>query len=698
MGANFRLRAQLFALRAITVASLAAILLNPVREQSSKPRNEKPVLVIAIDASASMATRDVAGRSRAQSAASLFGPRSDLWVALSNRHRVSTVQFAQTVSVVNTKLASEPSGARTDLAAAIRGALATLADREWDGSSVLLVSDGRDTSAGRPTDAAQAARSLGATVHAFPVGSPARVPDLRLTAHRSRIAAVPGKQVEIGATVTVATSVASTRVELLQSGRLIASRSVNLRDGEAEIRFPIRPSVGALRYRLRAVPLRGETHVSDNRSDVLVTASDARARVLLLEAEPSWDARFLARTLSEGGQVELTTVYQLTPAKYYATTPKSAVGAQVTLPRSVSELSAYDIIVLGKGFEQFFTAAEAPAIREWISSRGGCLVLLRGRADSSSGLLAGVEPVQWTDAEVRDLRLTLTSDGRAFPGFATGGAQDAEAVVRRLPGLTSVARVLGERALAVVIARSESDRTPSDLPDMAVMAYHRYGLGKVLAIGAEGLWRWQFMGTEREKGTGLYSEFWGHTMQWLLTDSDFLPGQSVSLATDRESYGVGERVRVSGSLRGEATVHGTPRVRVVGPSGALSLQSARSSTKSSDFSVEFVPSKAGDYTASIAGAGKANSSAACAFIVDAQGEELQDVSTDLAMLRRIADAGGGELLDAAGVRQLAASRIQKSVGRATLPPDPLWLRAWMLTLVASCLAGEWILRKGAGVL
>src|SRR5262249_32971101 len=149
------------------------------------------------------------------------------------------------------------------------------------------------------------------------------------------------------------------------------------------------------------------------------------------------------------------------------------------------------------------------ALKQWVSERGGDLVFLRGRADERTPALRDLEPITLGDEEVEAARVRLTEAGRTHPGFAFDTREDAATVVQKLPSLISATRVQGEKALAVVLARAQSaDAADASAQEMALLAYQRYGQGKVMAVVGQGLWRWAFLPPDLAPYGRVYDEFW----------------------------------------------------------------------------------------------------------------------------------------------------------------------------------------------
>src|SRR3989442_1206906 len=104
---------------------------------------------------------------------------------------------------------------------------------------------------------------------------------------------------------------------------------------------------------------------------------------------------------------------------------------------------------------------------------------------------------------------------------------------------------------------------------MATLAYSRYGKGKVMALAGQGLWRWAFLPPEMEGYQKVYQELWTQTVRWLVSESDFLPGQEITIRTDRSSYAANETVTFFGYRRGARPKGGaSPSLTLTRPDGA----------------------------------------------------------------------------------------------------------------------------------
>lgn len=691
-------RAVLAALRWALVCSLAIILLNPVVVGGQARPNGKLPFILLLDTSRSMRTPDAEfGQARYDDAAARTVRDTTFLANLRRKYDVRIYGFAEKPlprdqeSLSNLRI---PDGKLTSLGAALADSSAGAS-----GGRVLLVSDGRDTAESFPVDAARSLKARGVVVDTVCVGKRIEQTDIELVARKSQVYASPAQVVRIGAEIRqTGIKGATVCVHLLEGGRRLATKTVLVRPGRSEVDFPIvRQQKGSYRLSIAAEPVSGEKNLLNNRANVLLTVMNTQVRVLFLEGRPSWDSKFLAQALRSDPSITLDVVYKLTGSKFFAVLGEGQKQAGVELPKTVDQFSRYDVVMFGKGFEEFYDDNSVRALKQWISERGGNVLFLRGRADERTAQLRDIEPLTWSAQEIDQLRLHLTDEGRSHPGFAFDPREDAQTVVKRMPPLVSATRVEGEKALSVVLARAE-DAPDNAAKEMATLAYMRYGQGKSMAIVGQGMWRWAFLPPDMEGYRKVYQEFWSQTIRWMVSDSDFLPGQKVSIRSDRSRYAPGEKVNLLGYLR--AKDRGAPPILVTTlPNGArTSIATARSDGKLADFTAVFQPRQAGEYSVSIPNGTDSSAPASCTFVVAASNEEDMNTSADPELMRQIAAAGGGLSLSTRDLPSLPERLSAMQTARQTRPePRSAWDRPWVLATLLGLAAVEWWLRRRWGL-
>ncbi len=699
----------LLALRAGIVLMLAALLLNPVASINAPQVKGKAPFLILLDTSRSMTTPDVPTASgmetrwSAARRATLENPA--LMNALARQYQVRVYGFDSRAAATDPNLLralEKPNGEHTNLGDALTQAINANRPAASSGVSggVLLVSDGRDNGQTSPLDAARAAKSLGFPVFTLCEGQETRAQDVQVVAQRPQVFAEPGQEIELVADLRDnGIAQAPVSVTLLRDGKRVAAQTLTLTPGRHEVSFPVvEPHKGFYRYAVACSPAPGETDLTNNRANIFLNVMDTHARVLLLEGQPTWDSKFLAQTLRDDPTLLLDSVYQLTDTRPFAVSG-SAETPLLKVPHTVDEFAHYDVVLLGRGYESFFDAAATEALKKWVGDRGGCLVFLRGRADERTPALRELEPIVYGTQELETAQIRLTEAGRSHPGFAFDTAEDAQTVVKKLPSLMTATRVQNEKALAVVLARASDSAGDGEAKPMATLAYQRFGQGKVMAVVGQGLWRWAFLPPDLEKYGKVYPEFWTQTIRWLVSESDFLPGQNVALRTDKTTYSAGETVNLLGFQRGAKAA--LPLITLTLPDGKMTtLTPAKGDGKTADFTATHRPTLSGEYVATIAPppGNKKAVPVSAAFTVFTGQEEDANRSADPPLMQQIAAVGSGQMLlfgelnslpERLRAAELSAVRVEE--------PHTLWDRGWVLALLLGLLATEWLLRRRLGL-
>jgi len=700
----------LIVLRSGVILLLALLLINPVATLTAPQAKRKAPFLLLLDTSRSMTTRDVptvsAPETRWQAARQATLDNHVLLEALAQRYQVRVYGFdarAAAADIGVLRALESPHGDHTSLGDALTQAVGANRPAGASGSfgGVLLVSDGRDNGQTSPLDAARTAKSLGFPVYTLCVGQETKAQDIEVVAQRPQVFAEPGQQIEITADVRdTGIPRGPVTVELLRDGKRVAAQNLTLSPGRHEVSFPVvEAHRGFCRYAIACSPLPGETDLTNNRANVFLNVMDSHARVLLLEGQPTWDSKFLAQALRDDPTIRLDSVYQLTDTRPFAVSG-SAEQPIVHVPRTVEDFAHYDVLLLGRGYESFFDAKATEELKKWVGDRGGCLVFLRGRADEHTPGLRDLEPLTYGTQELATAQIRLTDAGRSHPGFAFDTKEDAQTVVRKLPSLVTATRVQNEKALAVVLARSPDSESGADSKPMATLAYQRFGQGKVMAVVGQGLWRWAFLPPDQEKYSRVYPEFWAQTIRWLVSESDFLPGQNIALRTDKTTYSASETVSLLGFLRGPKNVT-PPQITLTLPGGqTTSLTPARGDGKTADFTASYRPPSPGEYIATVAppsGSKKAVPVSA-AFTVFAGQEEDANRSADPALMQQIAAVGGGQSLQPSELNSLPEKlRSAELASVKVSEPRTLWDRWWVLAALLGLLTAEWLLRRRLGL-
>jgi hypothetical protein len=283
--------------------------------------------------------------------------------------------------------------------------------------------------------------------------------DLWIETASTEALAFSGAEVELAATLhAVGYPNRSFKVEVLRGDRLVESKEV-VPGAQGTARVVVRvkaPDAGEQRYVFRVAPQPEESDTANNERAIFLRSVGAKVRVLVAEAQPHWDTKFLVQSLKRDPNVDLTAVYRLNALRHVAVV--SATGAETRteqdlFPRSAEAMNAFDVIVLGRGAEAFFDAHTESWLTDFVARRGGSLVFARGKPYGGRFQpLAKLEPVAWGSGVTPAVRLRPTEAGRDNPIFDLGSAGTLDELLERLPALDQASVTHGEKPLAVVLA------------------------------------------------------------------------------------------------------------------------------------------------------------------------------------------------------------------------------------------------------
>src|SRR5262249_33931589 len=217
-------------------------------------------------------------------------------------------------------------------------------------------------------------------------------------------------------------------------------------------------------------------------------------------------------------------------------------------PKAVDELYRYHAVVLDDLEAGFFTPDQLALLRNFVSQRGGGLLMLGGPDSFAEGKydrtpVGELLPV-YLDRPVAaqgdgEYRLVLTREGWLQPWVRMRKTEDEEQ--QRLSSMSTfltLSRAGGIKPGAVVLSEVSDpagNRTPA-------LVAQQFGKGRVAALLIGDLWRW---GLRRaDPGMNDLDRSWRQTARWLVAD---VPGRvniSARPKTDATAPAVELRVQV----------------------------------------------------------------------------------------------------------------------------------------------------------
>jgi hypothetical protein len=712
-------RGVLVSLRVLTLAAIVLFLFRPIAILPPSGSREAIVPVL-VDGSRSMRLADADGQTRIARANALL--KNELGAPLSTQF--TTEIYSVGDGLTPAKVDSLNADARqTDLA----GALAAVRER-YRGqrvAGIVVLSDGADTGTRSAATASEGTADRAATeaggppVFAIGIGSPDGPQDrevLGMTAGDPRL-----DQASVDLHVTaVSTGFGRTPfvLRMLGNGQVLDTRRiVPTADGSPINQvFTVSPDPLSPTVYTADIPRDGsETVAENNARSVLVSPAGRKRRLLIVEGAPGFEHSFMTRAWTEDPGLEVDSVTRKGKngegVDTFFVQAGSGRSAALTagFPARRDQLYAYDAVVIANVESDFFSRAQLAMLADFVSERGGGLLVLGGRSFAQRGLsgtpLEEVLPVELndrrgglvraslgSDALPAHNKLTLTAEGETHPIMRIGSSpEETRKMWAALPALAASATLGGPRPGATILALT----TAPGGGVFPVVAVQRYGQGRSMVFAGEASWRWKMMVASSDRS---YEFFWRLAARWLSgASADPVaiavpdapePGDAISVDVDAHDS--------SFAPVADATVDAT----LTAPGGATSAIKLRHADPASGrYTAALGPEQPGLYRIHAeARRGTTTLGAADRWMyVGGADREFADPRLNEGFLRRVARNSGGRY-----VRAAEASRVPSWL-QATVPQNAaperrdLWHEPWAFALLVLLLSAEWILRRRWGL-
>jgi uncharacterized membrane protein len=712
--ASRRDRIVLGTLRALALALVAFALLRPTLAVSEAVP-QRNVLGILIDDSRSMRIADDGGTSRAAAVAQLFARDSALARTLSEQFVLRYFRATRTAGRITGVEELRYDAGRTHLAAALDGARQELSAVPLAG--LVLVSDGADNAQHSPggTDLEETLLGLkarGVPVYTVGLGRESWDRDIQVSRVEAPRLALEGATVVVTA-IVAQRGYAGERVPLIveDGGRIVSRQEVVLPpDGEPT---PVRVRVPAAEAGPRAlrfyIPSQtGEMVAENNAQDALVIVRDAREKILYVEGEPRFEAKFLRRAVENDEQLQVVLLQRTAENKYLRLDVDDSLELAGGFPRTREELFAYRGLVLGSIEASAFTLDQLRMIADFVAERGGGLMMLGGRRSFAEGGYGGtalgeVLPVE-LDAGRAGSRDEYFVSLRANPTPAGLGhavtqlAPDADAaagVWRTLPALSTVNSVRRVKPGASLLLSGEDTASGTR---HVVLAAQRYGRGLAVALPVQDSWMWQ-MHDDMTVEDLTHETFWRQMLRWLVSD---VPGHVVASA-GADLAEPGDAIPLRADVRGSTYLEvndARVEAKVTAPNGDTTIVPLEWIVeRDGEYEGLFTPVDSGVYEVAVRAdtAGGALETATTFVRVGELPTEYYDAEMRAPLLRRVADETSGRFYTPQTVDALPRDVVYTSSGTVVTREKELWDMPVLFILLAALLAGEWTYRRARGL-
>ena len=433
----------------------------------------------------------------------------------------------------------------------------------------------------------------------------------------------------------------------------------------------------------------------NNQHELALTLVDRAIRLLYVEGYPRWEYRYLRSLLLREDSVDASMMLISSDRTFAA---EGDVALQ-RVPRSPEEWAAFDVIVLGDVFPDFFGEAQLRLIRQHVAERGAGLLYLGGPRAMPNAYattaLADLMPMR-NPASVSRLPMDVT--------VQRTGAADVLGVLRlRSPFETSdtlwpadLPTLRWSQALGTLKPTAETlaIAVPADEPLLVRM---RYGAGQVVYLGTDEIWRWRFGHGE------LYpQQFWMQMIRLLgrhRVQDDAGPGSRVQFHVSHRRASVNDTLVIELVITDQALL-AAPRptmpVRIApeaDTSDADQVLMLRSTDRVGHYQGLWQPRRPGRFTATLDDPALAALDIQRNVEVRRVEDESRDPATDHALLTALARNTGGQVVAVDALDQLPALLPDNTRRTAADISESLTTSPLAFALLLGLLIIEWVGRK-----
>jgi uncharacterized membrane protein len=702
----------LTALRASILAILLFCLFRPVLVLSTVVPQRSFVGVL-LDDSRSMQIADREDVPRGRFITENFGPEgSSLLDELEKKFKLRFFGFSSAVRRVENASGLAFSGAQTHLARVLERSADELATVPLAG--LILVSDGADTSYTGLSETLLALNARKVPVYTVGLGRDRFTRDIELTRVEAPRSVLKGSSLVVDVTISHrGFSETPIRLDVEDSGRIINSREVELPDegetGSVRVHFTA-SDAGARLFRFNVAPQEGEMVTQNNQKDVLIHVEDRREKILYFEGEPRFELKFIRRAITDDENLQLVCLQRTAENKYLRLDVDDAEELAGGFPKTREELFQYRGLILGSVEASYFTHDQLTMIADFVSQRGGGLLMLGGRLAYTQGGYAGtpvaeVLPIVLEERRGSDYEQDIyfatakvepTPFGQTHP--VTQFADDVEESMRRwetLPPLSVLNPIRSVKPGATTLLVGNSEELSHE---QIVLAYQRYGRGKSLAFTAPDSWQWQ-MHADVPLEDMTHEMYWRKLLRWLVS---YVP-QRVAATTPKDRYAPQEPVIVRAEVDDDRYLK-VNNARVIAevktPSGeTFDLPMEWTVDKDGEYRTSFIPEEEGFYEIQVEAEMEASLLGSAATFVEVSDltDEYFNAERRTELLQRIATDTDGRYYTPETVTEIPEDMSYTEGGTTVHEHKDLWDMPIIFLLLVALATTEWGYRRARGL-
>jgi uncharacterized membrane protein len=706
-----------FVLVTLRVAALAVLLVCLFRPtlilKAAVPQQN--FLAVLVDDSRSMAIADTNAQPRSAFVQQqLAGSNAPLLNALSQRFVVRFFKFSGSADRITSASELKYDGTSTHVSTALDRARDELSGLPLAG--IVMVTDGADTSEAAIDESLASLKARSIPVFTVGVGQERFARDVQVTRVETPRSVLKGTSLVVDVVLSqTGYSGQSVPLTVEDGSRIVSTQTVKLPpNGESatvKVRFTA-SEAGARLFTFKVAPQDGEQVTQNNAREALIQVNDRVEKVLYYEGEPRFEYKFLRRALGEDSVLKLAedknlqvvSLVRTAENKYYRQSVSNPDEVITGFPKTREELFKYRALILGSVEAASFSPEQLRMIADFVSKRGGSLLMLGGRRSFAEGGWAGtpvgdVLPVVMGASNAKylatDISIRPTRAGATFPVTQIADTDDASA--RKwddMPELSAVNQIKEVKPGATVLLTG-TDKTRQE---HVVLAYQRYGRGKALAMPVQDVWYWR-MASKVAVNDTTHAMFWRRMVRWLV---DGVPDQ-VNVTTTSDRVEPGEPIKIAAEVLDSAYAEvddGRVVAHVTAPSGkTVDVPVDWTVTRDGDYRASFVPDETGVYDVKVTAEReqKTLGSGSMHVRVSAGDAEYYDAAMRAPLLKRVAEETGGRFFTASNVASLPEAISYSGKGVTVVEERELWDMPALFLLLVGLVSAEWGYRRVRGL-
>jgi uncharacterized membrane protein len=664
-------------------------------------------LGVLVDDSRSLQIADIDGRPRSAFVNDNLGANQPLLNALSKKFVLRFFRFSSTTDRLQATTDLKYEGTTTRLGGALDRARDELAGLPLAG--LVMVSDGADTSDAALDESIASLKARSIPVFTVGVGQERFDKDIQVTRVETPRAVLKGTSLVVNVVLSQTGYAGSTvALNVEDEGRIVGTQDVTLPpDGESatvRVRFTA-SDAGPRMFRISVPPQANEQVTQNNARSTLIEVNDRSEKILYFEGEPRFEPKFILRAVEDDKNLQFVLLQRTAENKYYRRGVDSGDVLEAGFPKTREELFAYRALVLGSVEAASFSPDQLRMIADFVSKRGGGLLMIGGRRSFAEGGWAGtpvgeVLPVtlaaQPTPNYLSELQARPTPPGKISP-VTQIGADEAASEKRWLdfPPVTTVNPVHDVKPGATLLLSAIDNRKQ----DQVVLAFQRYGRGKALAMPIQDSWQWR-MNAKIPVTDTTYATFWRRLGRWLVDD---VPDQ-VMLTMTQDRVDPGQPMKLTAEVV-DAEFTGVNDARVI-----ASITSPKGTTTEvplewtvehdGEYRSSVVPDEEGLYTIRVSASRDAKQLGSDTAYVRASAADSEyfDATMRAPLLKRIAEETGGRFYTPADAGTLPEAISYSGRGVTVVEERELWDMPAILLLLIALTGGEWAYRRARGLI